>query len=58
MLSSAWNEEEDLINEFIRENNEIIPGVLKNKSAVHSCWANFRVKLSETPRKFVLRSRS
>lgn len=33
-------------------------GVARKSSAVHSCWANFRVRLSETPRKLVFRSRS
>lgn len=33
-------------------------GVAKKSSAVHSCWANFRVRLSETPRKLVFRRRS
>lgn len=33
-------------------------GVDRNSRAVHSCWANFRVRLRETPLKFVLRSRS
>lgn len=33
-------------------------GVERKSSAVHSCCANLRVRLSETPRKLVLRSRS
>lgn len=33
-------------------------GVARKRSAVHSCWANFRVRLSDTPRKLVFRSRS
>ena len=33
-------------------------GVARNSSAVQSCWANFLVRLRETPRKLVLRNRS
>lgn len=33
-------------------------GVARNSSAVHSCWANLRVKLRDTPRKFVFRNKS
>lgn len=37
---------------------DFLPGLLKNNRAVHSCWANFRVKFSDTPLKFVFRSKS
>ena len=33
-------------------------GVERNSNAVHNCWANLRVRLSETPRKLVLRNKS
>ena len=36
----------------------LISGVERNSRAVHSCWANLRVRLRETPRKLVLRSSS
>lgn len=33
-------------------------GVARNSSAVHNCWANFRVRFKETPLKFVFRNKS
>lgn len=33
-------------------------GVARNRSAVHNCWANFRVRFKETPLKFVFRNKS
>lgn len=36
----------------------VLPGWLRNSSAVHNCCANLRVRLSDTPLKLVLRSRS
>lgn len=36
----------------------LISGIERNNRAVQSCWANLRVRFSETPRKFVLRNNS
>lgn len=33
-------------------------GVAKNNNAVHNCWANFLVKFSDTPLKFVFLNKS
>ena len=35
--------------------DDVEEGRERKKSAVHNCWANFRVRLRETPRKLELR---
>ena len=38
--------------------DDVEEGRERKKSAVHNCWANFRVSLRETPQKLVLRRSS